>query len=170
MMLWSANKPLAVIAAFGAGAMVASMGGSVQDVVEVGVSAIVGYLAGAIVGPDLDLVGIDHGEGRMIRSVVFIPLVAWTTLYARIIQVIGGHRSIWSHMPLLSTFIRLCWFTFPLVVLAHTNHWLGYDYTKIFGGLLVGLTVADTVHSVADFRSTIQRKFGKRRSRRTGDC
>ncbi len=133
--------------------------GSAETALIISASSVVGYFIGAVVTPDSDLIGLDRGESIAIRSVVFIPYLAWSTLYARIMQGLGGHRSFWSHAPLISSFIRLCWFTFPLVVLAYFMGWLDHNYIPYFIGVLFGLSMADTIHAAADFSSTLRRKF-----------
>ena len=143
--------------------------GSMETALTISLSSIAGYLIGIFLTPDLDLISITDSEALAIKSVVFLPLIAWSTLYARIMQVFGGHRSMWSHLPVFSTFIRLCWFSFPLVALMYFLGWLGHgqNYIPYFVGLLFGLSMSDTVHSVADFSFSLRRKFiNKTRSRR----
>lgn len=101
--------------------------------------------------PDLDLVGISSSEADWIKSVVGIPLVAWSTLYARCVQAFGGHRSWASHFPIISTFIRLMWFGFPFV-LVFRYFWLDPLHRE-FLGLFIGLSIADFWHILADWLS-----------------
>jgi len=108
----------------------------------------IGYMLEFFIDPDLDELGITSAEGRMIHTVVLIPLVAWTTLYAKII---GKHRSFWSHTPVIGTLIRLCWMLFPFVALLWYWHILPNSYTpQIFLGIWLGLSMADTVHWLKD--------------------
>ena len=54
-------------------------------------------LHGFGIDPDLDLESLNRSEALWIKLIVFIPLIGWSTFYARIFQKWGGHRSIWTH-------------------------------------------------------------------------
>ena len=98
---------------------------------------------------DLDLIGINSSEALWIKSVVFIPLVALSTFYARAIQKFGGHRGWLSHGPFISTFIRLMFFGYPFILV------FDYIFTdtmyREFFGMFVGLVYADILHTIADW-------------------
>jgi uncharacterized metal-binding protein len=166
-LLWKKFRSPAMVASAAMVVPTQMITGSVDTGLIVAASSVVGYLLGDLVTPDWDLVGIDRAEAMAIKSVILIPVVAWTTLYARIMQVLGGHRGFWSHAPLISSFIRLCWISLPLVVLMHFMGWLGHNYIPYFVGVLIGLSLSDTVHAVADFTATSRRKVvNKTRNRR----
>jgi hypothetical protein len=108
--------------------------------------------------PDLDLEGINRGEALWIKSIVLIPLIGWSTLYARIFQKFGGHRSIWTHGPFISTFIRLMFFGFPFVWWFR-QHYLDPLYVE-FSGIYVGMAISDLWHIGADFITGEMNFFG----------
>lgn len=173
--IWKASRPLAFISCGMLGAGMTMATGSLVDGAILGMSGMAGYLLGDLVTPDQDLVSIDRGESIAIKSVIFLPLVAWTTLYARIMQGMGGHRGFWSHSLLVSTFIRLCWFLFPVVMLLKVMG-LGDilpQYDLNFLGVFYGLSIADALHIIADHRSDGRKKFisrtKARRVREAGD-
>jgi uncharacterized metal-binding protein len=114
---------------------------------------IVGYLLHGVGGitNDLDLISIDSGEAKWIKSIILIPLVAWSTAYARIMQVLGGHRNFWSHGFVISTFIRLMWFGFPFIA-AFRYFFTDPLYLEFFG-MFIGLAIADSIHSILDMTS-----------------
>jgi uncharacterized metal-binding protein len=169
--LWqSARIPVAL----GLGAFSVVIGAETGDAVlavVLAVSSILGYAVGDVLTPDLDLISIDRGESRMIRSVVFLPLVAWTTLYARIMQGMGGHRSFWSHSLLLSTLIRLCWMLFPLVALLWYLGVLPSEYAALPAvGAFIGLSVSDALHIIADRLCERRRSFFGKLARGADRC
>lgn len=109
----------------------------------------IGYLLHwAGLTPDLDLEGIAGGESMWISSFILIPLVMWSTMYARIIRKFGSHRGFWSHSFLFSTAIRLLWFGFPFVMLFR-YFFLDPLYIEFFG-MWIGLSLADSYHILAD--------------------
>lgn len=114
---------------------------------------IFGYLLHGFGGitNDLDLISIDSGEAKWIKSVILIPLVMWSTLYSRIIQVLGGHRSFWSHGFVISSFIRLMWFGFPFIAIF--RYFFADPLYLEFFGMLIGLSIADSIHSLLDITS-----------------
>jgi len=108
---------------------------------------------------DLDLTGMNRSEALWTKFVIFIPLIGWSTLYARIFQKWGGHRSFWTHGFIASTFIRLMFFGFPFV------YWFRIYFVdslyREFLGMFIGLCVSDSIHTLADM-VTGEVSFGKR--------
>jgi uncharacterized metal-binding protein len=141
MSAWKHLLPLAVL--LGAGLL------TVNRIVAVCVP--LGYALGSIIDPDLDELGITGSEARLMKTVVLAPLIGWTSLYAVLMKPLGGHRSVWSHTPVVGTFIRLCFMSFPFVVLLHYLQLPMSQAPQIFIGLLAGLSIADAVHWVLDF-------------------
>ena len=110
---------------------------------------IVGYgLHAGGLTPDLDLIGINADEALWIKSVIFIPLVAWSALYARMVQGFGGHRGFLSHSLIISSAIRLLWFGFPFIV-AFRYLFIDPIYVE-FIAMGIGLSIADAIHILAD--------------------
>lgn len=121
-------------------------------------SIVAGYLMGAIIDPDLDLVGITNAESRAMRhlKIFGVILTMWFLPYAYFMRFIGigkkGHRNFFSHMPGISTVIRLLWLFAPFLLFGYFKHGYipGELEISIFIGLWIGLTFSDTVHYVAD--------------------
>lgn len=110
---------------------------------------LLGYLLhGLGITNDLDLIGINSDEALWIKSVIFLPLILLSTLYARIIQKLGGHRSFLSHGYIISSVIRLAWFSLPFVLIF--RHFFTDPLYIEFLGLLTGLSIADSIHTTAD--------------------
>ncbi len=108
---------------------------------------------------DLDLISVNSDEARWIKSVILIPIFAWSTLYARIMQGFGGHRSVASHGFIISSFIRLVWFGLPAVLLFY-KFFSGSLYVELFG-IFMGLCIADSIHTILDM-GTGEMRFGRR--------
>lgn len=93
-----------------------------------------------------------------IKWVIPIPLIGWSTLYARILQKFGGHRSILSHGPFISTFIRLMYFGFPFIYLFRI--YFTDSLIREFTGMYIGLSLSDLWHILADM-GTGEMNFGR---------
>ena len=98
-----------------------------------------GYLLGKVVTPDLDQANITKTEWDMMRvggdlGAVF---VAYWMLYGRRMK----HRSFWSHSYGLSTFVRML-YQFWWVVLLHPVNVVWF----ILLGCFLGLSVSDGIH------------------------
>ena len=112
------------------------------DSVEFALGTMLGYLAGSIIDPDLDLMGVTKAEGRMMK----IPILGhvlfgiWS-MYGSIFR--KHHRSFWTHSYLFSTLIR--W--------ALQFFWLGYNWPVLWPtliGVYAGLSVSDALHIYLD--------------------
>lgn len=108
---------------------------------------------------DLDLTGMNRSEALWTRLVIFIPLIGWSTFYARIFQHHGGHRSFWTHSFLVSTFIRLMFFGLPFVYWFRI-YWVDSLWREFFG-MFIGLAISDSLHTLADM-ITGEMNFGNR--------
>lgn len=110
---------------------------------------IVGWgLHGFGIDNDLDLTGINRGEALWTKLVIFIPLIGWSTFYARILQKWGGHRGYWTHSFIVSTFIRLMFFGYPFIYW-FTQHFKDTLHRE-FIGMFIGLCISDSFHTIAD--------------------
>lgn len=124
------------------------------------IMSLLGYGLGYYVSPDLDLIGLNSDEGRMMRHFPIVGhlMVAWWFLYAGICQMFGGHRSRFSHGYLVGTLFRLLWMFIPIVYI-WTRLTFVWDVSteefilKIFLPLWIGLSAADAIHIAADFSS-----------------
>ena len=126
----------------------------------IGYFVIAGWgLHGFGIDNDLDLTGISRSEGLWIKLIIFIPLLGWSTLYARIFQGWGGHRGFWTHSFIISTFIRLLFFGFPFVYWFRI-YWQDSLWRE-FTGMFIGLVISDSLHTIADM-ITGEMNFGNR--------
>jgi uncharacterized metal-binding protein len=109
-----------------------------------------GYLYGAFVDPDMDIVGMTQAEGRMMRKLGIVggALVAYWTFYGYLFR--KYHRSFWTHGPVISTAIRYCYqFWLPWIYIYNSSQdhsWLVYGFI----GMFIGTTVSDIIHFLAD--------------------
>lgn len=108
---------------------------------------------------DLDLTGMNRSEALWTKLIFPIPLIGLSTFYARIFQGWGGHRSIWTHGFIISSFIRLLFFGFPFVYVFRI-YFLD-DLFREFMGMFIGLSLADSIHTIADM-ITGEMNFGNR--------
>lgn len=161
--LWKQWFPLAMAGSVAAGVGTTVLTGDIVVALKVTVASAAGYVVGSVVTPDADLITIDRGEALAIKSIVFLPIIAWSTAYAKIMQAFGGHRSLWSHLPVFSTLLRMCWFALPLVLIMYWAGLVpGVDYSAYFIGLWLGLSISDAVHSGADYLSSKRKRTKKK--------
>lgn len=128
--------------------------------VSMSLGILLGYLYGAFIDPDMDIVGMTQAEGRLMRKLGIVGglLVAYWTFYGYLFR--KKHRSIWTHGPVLSTVIRYGYqFWLPWIYIYNSTvdlSWLIF----IFIGMFIGTTLSDTIHFAADWISgEIRRKF-----------
>mgnify|MGYP000380342455 CR=1 FL=1 len=108
-----------------------------------------GALAGVILTPDLD---VDRGSisQRAVRRSAGCVLGAMWAIFWRPYSLVFNHRSVWSHLPILSTAIRLAYIgllpalvitvlVLPMPVLPAWWYWP-----------VIGLAASDTLHWVMD--------------------
>ena len=108
---------------------------------------------------DLDLTGMNRSEALWTKWIIPIPLIGWSTFYARIFQSWGGHRGFWTHGFIVSTFIRLMFFGFPFIYWFRI-YWID-DLVREFIGIFIGLSISDSLHTIADM-VTGEMNFGNR--------
>jgi uncharacterized metal-binding protein len=116
-----------------------------------------GYLLGYFIDPDLDMKMNTEAKKRWKRTIILYPVVAWWILYALIARrFLGGHRSFWTHFPIVSTLLRLAWVSIPFIMLVSIIGLKMPIGSQIFWaglfGVLLGLSLADTIHFIADLR------------------
>jgi uncharacterized metal-binding protein len=120
---------------------------------------IIGYILERWVDPDLDQVGITGSEARLMKDFKIIGsiMVACWLPYAYSMRFISlgktgkkGHRSFFSHSPVIGTIIRLVYMFLPLLI--YTAIWGNLYYEEIVGflGLWIGLSFGDTIHLLLD--------------------
>lgn len=113
-----------------------------------------GYFFGLLVDPDLDIPSHTDAKRRWSYSWITVPIRWWWTGYARLMRALGAsHRSFITHMPGISTAIRLLWFVAPMLVLMLVLQvpWglVGLQKYSLVG-VWIGLSIADTFHALAD--------------------
>lgn len=129
---------------------------------------LMGYALGAYIDPDLDVMGTNDAEGRMVNTIPILgPIVyGYSSIYGAIFR--RHHRSIITHFPIISTAIRLFFF-FWWVYFLYMNKFLIFDYNHLYFYLAVlcGLSLADSLHFAADIIfSDIKKSNGKRNRRK----
>jgi hypothetical protein len=84
------------------------------------------YFLARYVDPDNDQPGLTNAEGRMMRTGKGIGRgftffgylsVAYWFMYAWLISLAGGHRSVFSHSLILGTGIRIIYFNIPVALI-----------------------------------------------------
>jgi uncharacterized metal-binding protein len=94
---------------------------------------------GAFIDPDEDQIGITLSEGRALRGtkninpfIGFIGAfhVAYWLIYAYMIGLVGGHRSVFSHGWIIGTVLRIIYFNIPFAV----GLWLFYNWAVVNWG------------------------------------
>lgn len=130
-----------------------------------------GYALGAFIDPDLDQISITQAEGRAMRHFGCLGAV-WVAYWIPYGYILT-HRGKLSHLPFLSTLIRLVYVSVPLWILAFlVQRYLNYPlldwfiyYSKAYLPVWFGLSLADFLHWSADMwpkkRKTVK-KFTKR--------
>lgn len=121
----------------------------------------VGWHLGEWISPDLDMPNkMVEAKRRWQNTIIFLPLVWWWELYARIFSRFGGHRSLATHFPILGTITRLVWISVPVGLLYLTLIFLigeavmtleiGTLMAMVTLGIAFGLVLADLEHVLAD--------------------
>lgn len=156
---WKAGLPS--MAAFGMFSIVFLATNGHGKEVPLALGTLLGYGAGLFVDPDLDMRGITDSEKRMARTIILIPAVWWSAIYADIMhRIFGGHRGI-SHVPILGTLTRFMWFSLPVFCLLLARHvsldiindppTITFGLFLLWAGCFVGLCLSDMVHILLDF-------------------
>lgn len=153
--LWRRYKPLAIIS----GIFISILGISLYAAsgifwfILLGVFFIMGYSLGYYLDPDFDQEMTTSGKWRMMRTFKILGafISGWFIPYGYLFK----HRSFLSHFPGISTGIRLMWLAvFPLFIfLAYTLIQLGLGMIlfPLSFGIWLGLSLADTIHALADW-------------------
>lgn len=125
------------------------------------VVAMLGCLSGIMFTPDLDLTITTRSEWLLIRRsklIGYVWIIIWYP-YAKFIP----HRSWASHYPIISTFIRVVYFSVFLFVVVGLIRlmfpsvswylWFVWDNVsyKVYLSYLFGLVVSDTLHWFYDY-------------------
>ena len=85
---------------------------------KLGLGNIVGYSFHRYCDNDLDLMGVNAAEGRQVNEIPILGnfMFGMSSIYGSFFR--KYHRSIWTHLPYLSTIIRLFFFfIFPFLIL-----------------------------------------------------
>lgn len=113
------------------------------------VMLLFGYWLGLYLDPDLDKKQTTIAENRWKNSYFFFWLLPWVKLYGIVSHyILGGHRSPLTHLPGLSSAIRMVWFGFPIIFV-----WESLDpiiTRNILVGIWLGLSISDSVHVAKD--------------------
>jgi len=100
---------------------------------------------------DIDIMGTSGCEGRQVRELFVLGYLMYgiSSIYGAIFR--NKHRSIITHFPVISSFIRLC-FLFWWIPLLYYFEWIKFEYWhwEIFYSFLWGISQADTCHYFAD--------------------
>lgn len=113
-----------------------------------------GYIVGYILEPDLDQVGVTRSDAALLRKWYLLPITApifmHFTVYAVIMRNFGGHRSFWSHFPVVSTVIRWVWLIAPLYLIARYFNLQTNIPTDMAIAVIAGTSISDTIHWAMD--------------------
>jgi uncharacterized metal-binding protein len=134
-------------------------------------TAMGGCMAGVLLTPDLDVDNASHSHYVVLHRFGMIPFIIWRAIWYPY-GVAIGHRSWVSHMPIISTLIRLAYlaliawgvfalfgYTIPWRTWAHWPMVQAYAYPAV-----AGLMLSDALHWLADITSTgIKRRLHRRR-------
>lgn len=160
--LWKAGIiPIAV------GSVAIGLRGRGEEWWALSIPLIVGYGLGYLIDPDMDMKQNTRSKKIWRSHLLLLPLYPWWLVYSWVAgRFLGGHRSLYTHLPGLSTGLRMIWFIFPLALaiwlasalVSSTNsgllsrnitQWLP-QFLKMVLWMFIGLSVSDTIHSVAD--------------------
>ena len=122
----------------------------IHGAVFVALGVPLGYVYGAFIDPDMDIVGMTKADGRLMNKLGIIGglLVSYWTFYGYLFR--RKHRSIWTHGPVISTAIRYTYqYWCPFIYLYLTSKQLGW-VVLLFIGMFIGTTLSDTIHYAAD--------------------
>lgn len=104
-----------------------------------------GALAGLLLTPDLDVDGSTASHQTVRRAGGCLLAVAWRLYWLPYCKIIP-HRSPLSHLPVLSTALRILYLCWPLLL---WNHWqLAVTHQMIYA--FYGLCLADGMHWLLD--------------------
>jgi uncharacterized metal-binding protein len=118
-----------------------------------------GYLMGYAVDPDMDMMTNTRSKKIWKSHWFLLPLYPWWLAYSWVAnRYLGGHRSIMTHLPGLSSGLRMAWLGLPLLIL---TMFLGFTWVSVQSsysmyliqiafGIWIGLSLSDTIHFVAD--------------------
>ena len=130
-----------------------------------------GYSLGALIDPDLDQVGVTMAEGRALRHFGCLGAV-WVGYWVPYGYLLK-HRGTFSHVPFISTFIRLVYISVPVWITGYlVQRFMGIDvldwmiyYIRAYVPIWFGLSIADTFHWIADIlpknRKVVRNKINR---------
>lgn len=121
---------------------------------EPALALISGYLSGKYIEPDLDIDHITESEQRVYQDFGFLVGWLWSKYWWPYAKAIP-HRSPLSHVPLLSTFLRMVYAMVPaqvgwLFMYSNPTDWILNSWQPLLLYYL-GLAQADLIHITADF-------------------
>lgn len=116
-----------------------------------GIGTIIGYGMGRYIGPDWDCVSINKNEANIIKELPIIGYILYgiSSIYGAIFM--RHHRSTITHLPVLSTSIRLI-FVFWWIGLLYYFDIIKFDWWHMWFalGIFFGLSESDLNHWICD--------------------
>lgn len=141
-----------------------------------------GYFLGRWIDPDLDQLALTNAESRMMHEIPMLGMlfVASWFPYAYLARLVGGHRSFWTHFPVVSTAIRIIYMAVVSFIMLFTLYSVVHvlsvmvdvsdiislipfndiqsivksEYAlMVYYGAFTGLSIADFIHWFADVKS-----------------
>lgn len=133
-----------------------------------GFGYITGYFFGRWIDPDWDIASINEAEGRAINELWIFGYILYgiSSFYGAIFRRL--HRNLLTHLPFLSTLIRILFVFFVPIFLLYSYEIILYSVThfQFYFGFYLGLSTSDTFHFIADkIWSDDGKKFEKYRKK-----
>lgn len=116
---------------------------------------LLGAIGGTIWTPDIDHAKITHEEHRIFY--LFGNTIGWLHhIYWIPYEKVMPHRSIFSHVPVLSTALRICYLLIPYFCYLYTHHLPipNFYHQTWWTALFIAWSCQDLIHfALDDFRA-----------------
>ncbi len=117
----------------------------------VGIGYFLGYSFHRWMDNDMDLMNAGSADGRMVNEIPILGyfLFGISSIYGAIFR--RKHRSLLTHLPVLSSFIRMLFFYWWILLLYYFKViQFQYWHFELFYSYLWSISIADGIHYFAD--------------------